>query len=60
MDKHKKLITLREDDLKSTELKLLVMAEHMKDKKICMNEEDTKEYKNIIKALDINVEILSK
>lgn len=57
MDKNKKsvILTVIEDDKKGSELKLNVLKEHMENISIVMKEEDSKEYKNLLNALNINV-----
>lgn len=43
-----------EDHLKGTQLKRNLIAEHMKNTKIVMKQEDSKEYENLFKSLNIN------
>lgn len=44
-----------EDHLKGSHLKRNLIAEHMKNTKIVMKQEDRKEYDNLFKALNINI-----
>ncbi|MGE7843589.1 hypothetical protein ACQKNX_22770 [Lysinibacillus sp. NPDC093712] len=50
------LVIAREDELKGSELKSIVLSEHIKDQNgIVMKEEDSKEYENLFNALNITV-----
>lgn len=44
-----------EDHLKGSNLKRNLIAEHMKNTKIVMKQEESKEYDNLFKALNINI-----
>lgn len=49
------VLTVKFDNLKSSDLKLKVVEEYMKNTSMVMNEEDSKEYENVFSALNINV-----
>lgn len=54
-NKNSVFVTVKEENLKGNELKLKVTQEHMKNINIVMEEEESKEYENLLNALDINV-----
>lgn len=57
MDKNKKSVTqtVIEDNKKGNELKLNIHKEYMKNTSIVMQEEDSKEFENLLTTLNINV-----
>ncbi|MBX8946015.1 hypothetical protein [Lysinibacillus sp. K60] len=57
MDKNKKSVTqtVIEEHKKGSELKLNIHKEYMKNTSIVMKEEDSKEFENLLTALNINV-----
>lgn len=54
-NKNSVFVSVKEENLKGNELKLKVTQEHMKNINIVMEEEGSKEYENLLNALDINV-----
>lgn len=54
-NKNSLILTVKKDDLKGNELKSRVVKKYMKDIKMVMKEEDSKEYENLFNALNIDV-----